>query len=61
MNSDAYTDRIQANADLVVWAMELMKTSIFEPTEMHGWVRAVKMACDDMVAARIEQWHNRGY
>lgn len=61
MNSDTYTDQIRANADLVAGVMELMKTSIFAPAEMHEWVRTVKMACDSMVSARIQQWHHRGY
>ena len=61
MKSDTYTDRIHETADLVAWVMDLMKTSIFEPTEMHEWMQAVKKACDGMVAARIEQWHHRGY
>jgi len=61
MNSDTYKDQMASTFDIVMWALEIAKTSKFTPAELGEYMEAVKSLCDDIVQARADQWEARGY
>lgn len=61
MNSDIYKDQIHETADRIAFAMTFIKSTVLTPDDMDAIMKAVKAECDDIVDARIHQWHYRGY